>query len=41
LTAYLRNVLQAKVNAEAVACEVLKKASPKSRNHPAASRNAC
>ena len=26
LTAYLREVLQAKVNAEAVACEALKKA---------------
>jgi hypothetical protein len=41
LTAYLRNVLQAKVNAEAVACELLKKAGLKSRNHIAAMRNAC
>jgi len=31
LTAYLRNVLQEKANAEAVACEALKKAGIKSR----------
>ncbi len=32
LTAYLRNVLQAKASAEAVASEVLKKAGRNSRN---------
>jgi len=31
LTTYLRNVLQEKANAEAVACEALKKAGIKSR----------
>ena len=31
LTAYLRNVLQAKINAEAVASEALRKAGLKSR----------
>jgi len=31
LTAYLRNVLQEKANAEAVACEALKKAGIKSQ----------
>jgi hypothetical protein len=31
LTAYLRNILQAKINAEAVASEALKKAGLKSR----------
>jgi hypothetical protein len=34
LTAYLRNVLQAKENAEAVASEALKKAGLGSRNTP-------
>ncbi len=33
LTAYLRNVLQEKINAEAVASEALKKAGLKSRYH--------
>jgi hypothetical protein len=36
LTAYLRNVLQEKINAEAVASEALKKAGLKSRYHTAA-----
>jgi len=36
LTAYLRDVLQAKINAEAVASEALKKAGLKSRYHTAA-----
>lgn len=36
LTAYLRDVLQAKLNAEAVASEALKKAGLKSRYHTAA-----
>ena len=35
LTAYLRNVLQQKVNAEAVAYEALRKAGMKSRNYTA------
>ena len=35
LTAYLRDVLQAKANAEAVASEALKKAGLKSRYHTA------
>ncbi|MFN2513839.1 MAG: hypothetical protein ABR568_20785 [Pyrinomonadaceae bacterium] len=33
LTAYLRNVLQEKINAEAIASEALKKAGLKSRYH--------
>lgn len=36
LTAYLRDVLQAKLNAEAVASEALKKAGLKSLYHTAA-----
>jgi hypothetical protein len=36
LTAYLREVLQEKINAEAVAFEALKKAGLKSRYHTAA-----
>jgi hypothetical protein len=36
LTVYLRDVLQAKLNAEAVASEALKKAGLKSRYHTAA-----
>ena len=35
LTGYLREVLQAKVNAEAVACEALKKAGIKSQYYTA------
>ncbi|MFN2497802.1 MAG: hypothetical protein ACR2H4_19300 [Pyrinomonadaceae bacterium] len=38
LTAYLRDVLQAKVNAEAVASEALKKAGLNSRHYTAAMR---
>jgi hypothetical protein len=34
LTAYLRNVLQQKINAEAVASEALKQAGLKSHHHP-------
>ena len=40
LTAYLRNVLQEKANAEAVACEALKKAGLKSRYYTAQMRGA-
>jgi hypothetical protein len=40
LTAYLRNVLQQKVNAEAVAYEALKKAGMKSRYYTAEMRSA-
>lgn len=36
LTAYLRDVLQAKLNAEAVASEALKKSALKSRHHTVA-----
>jgi hypothetical protein len=36
LTAYLREVLQEKINAEAVASEAFKKAGLKSRYHTAA-----
>ena len=39
LTAYLREVLQAKVNAEAVAYEALKKAGMKSRYYTAGMRD--
>jgi hypothetical protein len=38
VTAYLREVLQAKLNAEAVASEALKKAGLKSRHYTAAIR---
>jgi hypothetical protein len=40
LTAYLRNVLQEKANAEAVAYEALKKAGMKSRYYTAEMRGA-
>ena len=40
LTAYLRNVLQEKANAEAVACEALKKAGMKSKYYRAQMRGA-